>query len=270
MLNVCVAGITGWTGSALARAVDSAPDLNLCAGVSRATAGRTLEQVLSTAARGRIFASVAEAVRAQPVDVVVDYTSATAVRTNVWSAVQSGAHVVVGSSGLTAADYEELDQLARAQRVGVVASGNFSVMAAVMSRAATTAAQVLQHWEVLDYSSDGKPDAPSGTARELAEKLALVHPPQPPAAGETVVGMVEARGAAVGGTRVHSIRLPSFVVSTEVIFGGPDERLTMRHDPGSTPDPYIGGTLLAIRRVSQLVGVTRGLDELLFGEAAAG
>ena len=73
----------------------------------------------------------------------------------------------------------------------------------------------------------------------------------------------EARGADVGGARVHSVRLPDFVVSTEVVFGLPDERPTIRHDAGGSPEPYVAGTLIAVRRAPALVGVTRGLDTLL-------
>ncbi len=69
------------------------------------------------------------------------------------------------------------------------------------------------------------------------------------------------------GTRIHSVRLPSFVVTTEIVFGGPGERLIMRHDPGLTPDPYVAGTLLAVRSVAGVPGVRRGLGSLLFGDA---
>jgi 4-hydroxy-tetrahydrodipicolinate reductase len=62
---------------------------------------------------------------------------------------------------------------------------------------------------------------------------------------------------------VHSLRLPSFSVSTEIVFGAEDERLSIRHDAGSTSAPYVAGTLLAIRAVAERVGVTRGLDQLL-------
>jgi 4-hydroxy-tetrahydrodipicolinate reductase len=79
-------------------------------------------------------------------------------------------------------------------------------------------------------------------------------------------GPVEARGTDVAGTRIHSVRLPSFVVTTEIVFAGTGERLVMRHDPGETPEPYVAGTLLAIRRVHESAGVRRGLDSLLFGE----
>jgi 4-hydroxy-tetrahydrodipicolinate reductase len=126
------------------------------------------------------------------------------------------------------------------------------------------AAAHLHHWEVIDYASDTKPDVPSGTARELAETLAQVRKPAPGLSANDVHGPIEARGADVAGTRVHSLRLPSFVVNTEVIFAGPGERLIMRHDPGLSPDPYVAGTLLAIRKVADTVGLRRGLDSLLY------
>ena len=194
----------------------------------------------------------------------MDYTSAAAVKANVRAAVDAGVHAVVGSSGLTAADYEELDRLARDRGVGVIAAGNFSVMAAVLRRAAAMAARHLDHWEIVDYASDDKPDVPSGTSRELAETLAGVRTPQGAVALADLHGPAEARGAEVAGTRIHSVRLPSFVVTTEIVFGGPGERLVLRHDPGLTPDPYVAGTLLAVRGVAGAPGVRRGLDSLLF------
>jgi 4-hydroxy-tetrahydrodipicolinate reductase len=64
---------------------------------------------------------------------------------------------------------------------------------------------------------------------------------------------------------VHSVRLPSFVIAFETLFGLPDERLTVRHDAGSSAEPYAQGTLLAVRRVMEITGLVRGLDRLLFG-----
>ena len=218
----------------------------------------------SAAGQGQVYASVAEALAAAPADVLVDFTSAAAVRGNARAAIEAGVHVVIGTSGLTADDYAELDRLARDRRVGVIAAGNFSVMAAVLRRAATMAARHLGHWEIIDYASDTKPDVPSGTARDLAEALGQVRQPGGAVPLAELEGPVEARGAEIGGVRVHSVRLPSFVVSTEVVFGGPGERLIMRHDPGLTPAPYVAGTLLAVRRVADAVGVRRGLDSLLF------
>ncbi|HEY0415668.1 MAG TPA: dihydrodipicolinate reductase C-terminal domain-containing protein, partial [Gaiellaceae bacterium] len=137
------------------------------------------------------------------------------------------------------------------------------ITAAVLLRAATDAARHLDAWEVVDYASATKPDAPSGTARELAERLGGIRPPAAPVPVDEVLGAPEARGADVAATRVHSVRLPSFVVSTEIVFAAAGERLSIRHDAGETPAPYVAGTLLAIRAVGGRVGLTRGLDRLL-------
>jgi 4-hydroxy-tetrahydrodipicolinate reductase len=266
MVNVCFAGITGWAASAIVAAIDDADDLTLTSGVSRSAAGQNLATATGSASHGSVYATVAEALESAAVDVLVDYTSAAAVKSNVWTAVEAGVHVVIGSSGLTSEDYEELDRLARDRGVGVIAAGNFSVMAAVLRRAAAMAARHLGHWEIIDYASDTKHDVPSGTARELAETLAQVREPARALPLAELEGPAEARGAEIGGARVHSVRLPSFVVSTEVVFGGPGERLILRHDPGLTPAPYVAGTLLAVRRVAGAVGVRRGLDSLLFDD----
>jgi 4-hydroxy-tetrahydrodipicolinate reductase len=264
MISVCFAGITGWTAPPIAAAIVAADDLALASGVSRSAAGQSLAAVTGLDCTGSVYATVAEALAAAPADVLVDYTSAAAVRDNAWAAVGAGVHAVIGSSGLTADDYAELDRLARDRGVGVIAAGNFSVMAAVLGRAAAMAARQLGHWEIIDYASDDKPDVPSGTSRELAETLAAVRRPQAALPLADLHGPAEARGAEVAGTRIHSVRLPSFVVSTEIVFGGPGERLVMRHDPGLTPDPYVAGTLLAVRHVADAAGVRRGLDSLLF------
>ncbi len=120
VISVCIAGVTGWTGSAVAAAVEEAPDLELVAGVSR------------SGARG--FTSVADALDAVPADVLVDYTSAAAVRGNVVAAIERNVAVVVGSSGMSAEDFVQIDELAREHGVGVIAAGNFSLAAALLLR----------------------------------------------------------------------------------------------------------------------------------------
>ena len=264
MIKVCFAGITGWTAPSIAAAIAAAERDTPEVRARSSAAGRSLAEVTGLDCTGSVYATVAQALEARPADVLVDYTSAAAVKGNAWAAVAAGVHAVIGSSGLTAADYEDLDRRARDRGVGVIAAGNFSVMAAVLGRAAAMAAQHLDHWEILDYASDDKPDVPSGTSRELAETLAGVRTPQAAVPLADLHGPAEARGAEVAGTRIHSMRLPSFVVTTEIVFGGPGERLVLRHDPGLTPDPYVAGTLLAVRNVADTVGVRRGLDSLLF------
>jgi 4-hydroxy-tetrahydrodipicolinate reductase len=258
MIRVCVAGITGWTGGPTAAAIVEAADLELVGGVSRTAAGEPLP-----GGNGTIRASVGEALDAAGTDVLVDYTHAAAVRPNVLAALERGVGVVVGTSGLTADDYDELERRVREAGVAVIAAGNFSVLAALLLRFAGQAARHVAAWEILDYASAGKPDVPSGTARELAERMGAVREPEGAVPLEQLHGPVEARGATVAGTQIHSVRLPGFVVSTEIVFAAPGERLVLRHDPGESPAPYIAGTLLAVRAVPGRVGLTRGLDSLL-------
>jgi 4-hydroxy-tetrahydrodipicolinate reductase len=254
MLEICVAGATGWTGSAVVQGVVDADDLALRSAVARSAAGREV-------GGAPVFGSVREAL--DGVDVLIDYTSHLVVKDNVLAAIEHGVATVVGTSGLSADDYAEIDSAARERGVGVVAAGNFSLTAAMAQAAALLAARHLPHWEIIDYASATKPDVPSGTARELAERLAEVRRPVLGRSLADTDGPREARGATVGGAQIHSVRLPSFVVSTEVVFALPDERLSIRHDAGGSPAPYVAGTLLAARAVTGTVGLTRGLDSLL-------
>jgi 4-hydroxy-tetrahydrodipicolinate reductase len=250
-LSICVAGATGWTGAAIAEAVAAADDLQLRSAVSRSAAGGEV-------AGAPVYATVAEAL--EGVDVLVDYTSHDVAKANALTAIERGAAIVIGTSGLTSDDFAEIDAAARARGVGVISAGNFSLTAAMMKAAALLASRHLPSWEIIDYASAGKADAPSGTARELAEQLG---PAARERSLEDTFGTVEARGADIAGAQVHSLRLPSFTVSTEIVFGLPDERLAIRHDAGTSAAPYVAGTLLAVRAVSGRNGLTRGLDALL-------
>lgn len=265
-IGVCVSGATGWVGRELVQAVADAADLTLVGAVARAAAGKDIGVALGRAPMGvEVAATVAQAL-ARPTDVLVDYSHPSAVKGNVLAALERGVHAVVGTSGLGADDYAELDRAARARGVGVVAAGNFSLTAALMQHFALVAARHVADWEVLDYAKAGKPDQPSGTARELAERLSAVGRPGAALPLDKTVGPREARGADLGGTRVHSIRLPGYVLSCEAVFGMEGERLSIRHDAGSSAGPYVAGTLVAVRRVASLKGLVRGLDTLLFGE----
>lgn len=262
MISVCVAGATGWTGRAVAEGVQAADDLVLRAAVARRAAGQDLGAAWGADPVGvPVTGEVADAL--DGVDVLVDYTSHHAAKGNALTAVRRGVHVVIGTSGLTADDFADIDAAAREAGVGVVAAGNFSLTAAMAQAAALLVAPHLPHREIVDYASAGKADAPSGTARELAERLGDVSRPTPAVPVAEVAGHPEARGATIAGTQVHSVRLPSFVVSTEVVFALPDERLVIRHDAGATPTPYVAGTLLAVRAAPRRVGLVRGLDTLL-------
>ncbi|MCM3873912.1 MAG: 4-hydroxy-tetrahydrodipicolinate reductase [Pyrinomonadaceae bacterium] len=262
-LKVCIAGATGWVGKPLCVAVSGANDLSLVGAVSRTHRSQSLKDVFDDSKIDLIVSgSVAEAL-GTPTDVLVDYTKADVVKANVMTAIRKGVHVVIGSSGLTDEDFIEINQAALDNKVGVIAAGNFAITAVLLQRFACEAARYLSHWEIIDYASNTKKDAPSGTTRELAFRLSEIRKPEVNHPIEETIGERESRGTTLNGSQIHSVRLPSYVISVEVIFGATDERLSIRHDAGSGAGPYIQGTLLAIRDVRNHVGLVRGLDKIM-------
>jgi len=263
VIKVCLAGATGWAGSELARSMAKATDIAVVAAVARRQAGRVLGDVLGEPRlTGRICASAAEAL-AHPCDVFVEYTRPDSAKANILAALEHGAHVVVGTSGLSESDFAGIDVVARKRQRGVLACGNFALTVVLLQKFAAAAARLIPQWEIIDYAHDDKADAPSGTARELAFRLSQVRQPEPTVPLASTVGLRETRGATVSGSQVHSLRLPGYVIGAEIIFGMPDQRLTIRHDAGNSARPYADGALLAVRKVSTLVGVHRGLDSVL-------
>lgn len=263
VIRICLAGATGWAGSELARGIGTVDDLSLVAGVSRTHAGRILGEVLGDPRLGcPLYASSTEALE-NSCDVFVEYTKPDIAKGNIMSALEAGVHVVVGTSGLSESDFADIDVVARKQNLGVLACGNFALTVVLLQRFAEMAARQIPHWEIIDYADEDKIDAPSGTARELAGRLAKVQRPESAVPLDETVGRRDARGATLSGSQVHSVRLPGYVISVEIIFGMADQKLTLRHDSGSSARPYVSGALLAIRKVRTLAGLHRGLDSVL-------
>ena len=262
-IRVCVAGATGWAGSALSKGIFEAPDLELVAGISRTHAGKVLGDVLGI--RGLdapIFGTAAEALESHP-DVFVEYTKPEAAKLNALSALKAGAHVVVGTSGLSDDEYREIDEVARQVERGVLAVGNFALTAVLLQKFAEIAAKYISHWEIIDYAHADKRDVPSGTALQLANRLSQVRASQLDIPLEEVQGPKESRGVRLQGSQVHSVRLPGYMISVDAIFGMPSQKLILRHESGTSAEPYVNGALLAIRNVSRLVGLQRGLDRVM-------
>ena len=265
MTKICMAGVTGWTGRAIAAGILDAEDLTLTGALARKAAGLDVGDALGRAPVGvTITADLGEALAGA--EVLIDYTHPDSVKQHARAAVKRGIAVVIGTSGLTAADYAELDAEARAAGVGILAAGNFSLTAALVQHFALIAARHIGHFEVIDYASAKKPDAPSGTARELAERLGDLRKPALGYPLDKVSGTPETRGGTVNGVQVHALRLPSYTASVEAVFAVPGARLSLRHDAGETAAPYVEGTLAAARKVRSVKGLVRGLDRLLFAE----
>ena len=266
-LRVILSGATGWAGSALARGIGRQPDLRLVGAVGPRNAGRRLGELVNDPALDCVVSASAQAAfEAGGCDVYVEYGNppdVQVVKANILAALASGAHVVVGSSGLSDADYAEIEHFARARQRGVLACGNFALTAVLLQRFAEMAAKLIPHFEVMDFGKDSKPDAPSGTGRELALRLGRVRQPGIGVPLDQVNGPPGVRGATVNGVQVHAVRLPGYVLGIEVVFGMKDQRLHIRHEAGGSAEPYVDGALLAIRRVHTITGVARGLDAVM-------
>jgi len=265
VLKVCIAGVTGGVGRALVAAVEASAEFSLVGAVARSVAGQDVGHALGGERTGlKVSATLEEALGAET-DVLIDYTHPDAILGHIDVAFGRGVAVVIGTTGLMNADFEAIDAKARAAGLGA-ATGNFSLTAALLQHFALEAAKHLETFEVFDFCKFDKPDAPSGTARELAEKLAHVRKPEIGVPLDDIRGPREARGATVEGVQCHSVRLPGFGSAVEVILGTGDERLTLRHDAISAGRPYVAGSLLAAQRITETTGLVRGLDTLLFGE----
>jgi 4-hydroxy-tetrahydrodipicolinate reductase len=249
-------------GLSLAPAILASEDLTLSGAVSRTYAGRSLRDAFAIDSDVVASSSVINALRSAT-GVLVDFTAPNVVHANVMAAIERGVNVIIGTSGLTDADYEQIDNRARQCGVGVLAAGNFALTAVLLQRFAAITAKYIPHWEIIDYAHDDKIDAPSGTARELAHRLSTVRAPEIGIPLDQVHGIRESRGATVQQTQIHSVRSPGYVIGVEIVFGLKDERLQIRHDAGNGAAPYVGGVMLGIRSVTTFKGLRRGLDSVM-------
>src|SRR5437667_12206097 len=202
-IRVCVAGATGWTGSAVTSAILESSEFQLVGAIARRHVGVDIGEALDHGrANVNIVASREEAL-AVPTDVLIDYTGPDVVKGHILAALDKGVRVVVGTSGLTASDYADIEQRAQERQLGVIAAGNFSITAALAKHFALIAARYLPSWALIDTASAAKMDAPSGTTRELAEELATVSRNHLGGALEQTHGPKAARGATTDGTQVQ-------------------------------------------------------------------
>jgi len=264
-MRVCIGGATGGVGRCLVRAVLASNEFTLDGAVARKAAGADAGEAIGEAPCGVIVSGDIDEALARKPDVLIDYTHPDVRMKHVVAAISHGIPVVIGTTGFTAEQFEQLDAAARDAGVGL-ATGNFALTAALLQHFALFAAKHVPHWTVLDYGKASKPDVPSGTARELAELMGEIRRPKYELSTKQHLGEIESLGADVAGTRVHAVRLPGQTASTEVLFGMPGERLSLRHEMGEDNSIFVNGSLLAARKVQEITGLVRGLDRLLFDD----
>ena len=243
-LRVAVVGAHGRMGESMSRAVDGAPDLELVAALGRGQLGE--------------LAGAGAAV-------AVDFTVPEAVMGNLATYLDLGVHAVIGTTGFDGARLAEVRHLLGSRPgLGVLVAPNFSVAAVLMMRFAEQAAPFFDSAEVVEFHHERKRDAPSGTARATAQRLARARAAagRGPAPDATDTALPGARGADVDGVPVHSVRLRGLVAHQEVLLGSTGEVLTIRHD-SLDRDSFAPGVLMAVRAINSRPGLTVGLDGLI-------
>jgi len=194
-------------------------------------------------------------------DVLVDFTIAQATMSAVRIATKQGVNLVIGTTGLTADELSEIEQLSMAHKVGIVVAPNFALGAVLMMHLARVAAKYLDYAEIIELHHHLKADSPSGTALATAKAMAQARGKpfdRPPEKGKTS----SSRGEQVQGVTIHSVRLPGLMAHQEVILGAPGQTLSIRHDTISR-ECYMPGVILAIKEVVKRQGLIYGLDALL-------
>jgi len=195
--------------------------------------------------------------------VMVDFTHPNAVYENVRSAIAYGVRPVVGTTGLSAAQIEELAHFADKASTGCLIAPNFAIGVLLMQQAAIQAAQYFDHVEIIELHHNQKADAPSGTAIKTAEMLAeLGKAFNPPLVSEKETLAGARGGLGPENIPIHSVRLPGLLAHQEIIFGAPGQIYTLRHDT-SDRACYMPGVLLGIRKVTELKSLVYGLEKLL-------
>lgn len=262
-IRVAVAGAAGRMGRAAVRAVAREADLVLTAAIGRATGiGRDAGEVAGCGALGVTITADVDAALRGGVDVLVAFSPGAAAAAHARAAIPSGISPVIGGTGLSAGQIDDLTGLCEARGVGGVIAPNFALGAVLMMEFARRAARYFPHAEIIELHHDRKRDAPSGTALRTAALIAAARGGAPEAAVKEEELVAGARGGRAEGVPVHSVRLPGLVAHQAVIFGGAGQTLTIRHD-SVNEESFMPGLLLAVRRVRALPGLVYGLEKVL-------
>jgi len=223
-IKVIVNGAKGKMGSETVRAIGRESDLEL---VGQADMGDNL----------------GEAIKKRAAEVVVDFTAPDAAMMNIRAILTAGAHAVVGTTGISKDDLLEIEHLCESNGKNCLVVPNFAIGAVLMMQFAREAAKHMHKAEIVEMHHTQKLDKPSGTAIKTAQMM------------KEVIG----EGADIP---IHSVRLPGFVASQEVIFGGLGQTLSIRHDTTSR-ESFMPGVVLGIRKVKKLKGLVYGLENIL-------
>ncbi|WP_017714883.1 4-hydroxy-tetrahydrodipicolinate reductase [Kamptonema formosum] len=269
-IPVVVNGAAGKMGREVVKAVAQAPDMTLIGAIDRDPQyqGQDAGELAGCGVLEIPIASELESVLAfagqqKELGVMVDFTHPKSVYDNVRSAIAYGIRPVVGTTGMSPKQIQDLAEFADRASTGCLIVPNFSIGMVLLQQAAVAASKYFDCVEIIELHHNQKADAPSGTAIQTAQMLAEMGKTYNPPQVEETEKLAGARGACADeGIRIHSIRLPGLIAHQEVIFGALGQVYTLRHDT-TDRSCYMPGVLLAIRQVRPLKSLVYGLEKIL-------
>lgn len=262
MINVLVAGFKGKMGATTVQMIIDNPKFKLAAVYDPKAQEKNLNELIEYQNQDVIVYRDKEEIATDKIDVWVDFTHPSAVFENVKFALEHGISPVVGTTGLTAQQVTQLQEIASQRKIGGLIAPNFGISAVLLMQFAKQAAKYLPDVEIIEMHHDNKLDAPSGTALNTAKMIAEVrqeHIQGNPQETELLPG---ARGADYQGMKIHAIRLPGYVAHEQVLFGGKGEALTIRQDSFDRIS-FMSGVAVAVEKIQKYQELMVGLENIL-------
>ena len=248
MIKVAVCGALGKMGKEVCQAVLECEDTELVAKIDIA---------------GGDYSSIKDAHNAVKIDVLVDFTQPKSIYENAIYCLNNGIKIVIGTTGLKNEEIENLKKLSSEKNTGCLIAPNFSTGAVLMMMFAKQAAKYFDNAEIIELHHNQKKDAPSGTAIKTAKMIAETNKLYTNGNCDEIETVDGARGAeSFGNVHIHSVRMPGFSASQEVLFGSDGQTLSIRHDT-SNRKCYMQGVMLALRYAYNHKEFVYGLDNIL-------
>lgn len=248
MINVAVCGANGKMGQEVIKAVEADDNMTLVAKID---------------IKDGEFATIKDAKNSVKIDVLVDFTQPKSIYENALYCLNNGINIVVGTTGLSDEEIDELKNLAQKTGLGCLIAPNFSTGAVLMMKFAQMASKYFDNAEIIELHHNQKKDAPSGTAVKTALMMAGENTNFTTGNCQEVETIKGARGAnSYNNIHIHSVRMPGYIASQEVIFGASGQILTIRHD-SMNRECYMDGVLRAVRYVNENHNFVYGLENIL-------
>lgn len=262
MIKIGVVGACGKMGSEVVKLAINNPEFELACAIDKFNVGKKITEQVS------IEEDITKAIGKNKPDVVVDFTQPSIIFENIKTYQKLKTKAVIGTTGLTNSQIEEIEKLSKENNTGIIIAPNFSIGAILMMKFATEASKYFSNAEIIEYHHNQKKDAPSGTSIKTAQLMMQNNDNFKLGNSEETESIKGARGGEYqennkGNIQIHAVRMPGFVASQQVIFGSDGQILKIHHDTINR-ECYMSGVTLAIKHIFENNKFIYGLENILW------